>query len=203
MAEYEAITDVGETLVTMLRDRMGDLISREKEIALVSPGDVGAGNDIRLSLFLFQVAEDGHRRNAERRMVSSERVRNSPLELDLHYLLTAHPSKGSGDPTSTTKEQHSVLGRAMQVLHDTPVLRGSDLTGSLAGSQEFRVLQDPKPTDEILNIWNTFAEKPYQPSVSYLVTPITIESTRERTTARIRERTIEEDMRTGRGNPHE
>lgn len=191
MTEYAAIADVGDTLVTVLRDRMGDLITKDTEVALASPGDVSRGDDVRLSIFLYRVEENGHLKDAERGGSDPDTVRVSPLVLDLRYLLTAHPTKGGGDPTANTREQHRVLGRAMQVLHDDPVLEGSELEGSLAGGRGFRMSLESTSTDEIVTLWNTFAETPYQPSVSYLATPVPIESTREREAQRVRERTID------------
>lgn len=192
MAEYTAIEDVGDTLVTLLRDRMGDLISRDREIALASPGDIGTGDDVRLSLYLYQITENSHLKNTERQVVDPETEQERPLELELYYLVTAHPPQGGNDPTARTKEQHSVLGRAMQVFHDNPVVGGSQLAGSLAGEGELRLTQSATSADEILNLWNTFQETPYQPSVSYLATPVSIDSLRKRSTERVRERTLEE-----------
>lgn len=203
MAEYTAIEDVGDTLVALLRDQMDDLISREREIALASPGDIEQGDDVRLSLYLYRLTENSHLKNAERKVVDPETRRERPLELELYYLLTAHLPRGGNDPTAKTKEQHSVLGRAMQVLHDNPVIQGSNLEGSLAGGQELRVTPTSMSSDEIVNLWNTFQEKPYQPSFSYLVTPVTIESTQETETQRVRERQLEEYSWIHRGATHE
>ena len=54
MATYAAIAEASETLVELLRDRVAersDVISVDRsEIALVSPDDVGADSDVRLSV---------------------------------------------------------------------------------------------------------------------------------------------------------
>ena len=46
----------------------------------------------------------------------------------------------------------------------------------------------PQGVDELTNIWNTFRETSFEPSVSYLVSPVVIDSERERTITRVRER---------------
>ena len=193
MEGYTAIEDVGRTLVALLRDRMGpDLIDQDREIALSSPNDAGTGDGSRLTIYLYRVTENGHLKNAQRRDVDVGRERRTPLALDLYYLLTAHPSDGGRDGMERTEEQHRVLGRAMQVLYDNPLIRGSDLKGSLSGQPELQVSIDPQDMDEVMSIWSTFDETPFQPSVAYLVTPVLIESTREEEVARVVERRLEE-----------
>lgn len=193
MADYAAIADTGETLVELLRDRMGGLIDPD-EVALASPENVGGGNDWRLTLYLYRVSENGHLPEADpgTREPDPTVASGSPLVLDLHYLLTAHPSNSGSDGTAKTKEQHSVLGRAMQVLGDNAIVRGSDLKGSLAGGEDLHLAIEPEPTDAVVNMWSTFPDEPFRPSVSYLVTPVVIESTREEPTGRVVEREVGE-----------
>lgn len=193
MAADSAIADVGETLVEMLRDRMDDLVDRD-EVALTSPASVGEGTDPRLTLYLYRITENVELKNAERLEVGDGKRREPPLALDLYYLLTAHPSTGGNDDTARSREQHSVLGRAMQVMYDNAVLRGSDLSGSLAGDsdEEVRISMNPmdqQSMDGIVSLWNTFQEQPFQPSVSYLVSPVSIASTREDAVPRVVEKT--------------
>ena len=178
MAKYTAIADVGQTLVSLLRDRMSDLVS-EREVALLSPAAIGANEDIRLSLYLYDVSENPHMRNDDPALPEGTNRPNEPLQLDLRYLLTAYPSKGGSDETANTKAQHMVLGRAMQVLQDESILTGSVLEGSFGGDESLHVSILSRTREEIVDIWSTFTEEPYQPSVAYLVTPVVVKSTRE------------------------
>lgn len=178
MGEYTAIADVGETLVSLLRDRMSDLVS-EREVALLSPAAIGANDDIRLSLYLYDVSENPHMRNDDSALPEGTSRPDEPLRLDLRYLLTPYPSKGGSDETANTKAQHMVLGRAMQVLQDESILTGSVLEGSFGTDESLHVSILPRTREEIVDIWSTFTEEPYQPSVAYLVTPVVVESTRE------------------------
>lgn len=192
MGEYSVVAEVGETLVEVLRDRMDDLIDTDSDVALVSPADLKKQPDVRLSVYLYQVTESSHLKNREREVIDPETVRDPPLALDLYYLLTAYPSKGNGNQTENAIDQHTVLGRAMQVLYEDAVLRGSTLEGSLAGDAELRVSLDGQSSEEVVSIWNTFGERPYRPSVSYLVSPVLVESTPEEIGERVRERTLSE-----------
>lgn len=193
MEGYTAIEDVGRTLVALLRDRMGtDLIDQDREIALSSPNDAGPGDGTRLTIYLYRVTQNGHLMNAQRREVDADHYRRPPLALNLYYLLTAHPSDGGSDGMERTEEQHRVLGRAMQVIHDNSIIRGSDLKGSLADQPDLQVSISPQDMDEVMSIWSTFDETPFQPSVAYLVTPVLIESTEEEEVSRVVERRLEE-----------
>ena len=197
MADHGAIADAGETLVELLRDRMAGLVT-EQQVVLASPVDDDLGNAVRLTLYLFDVSEDGHRRNSEPDPTAASG--GEPLRLELSYLLTAHPGKATGNTTTTAKtiDEHTVLGRAMQVLNDNAVVDGPDLRGSLAADDEaLRVSILPESTDRTVNVWNTFQGEPYRPSVAYLVTPVEIESRRDEPIERVEEFRIEEYVQTG------
>lgn len=191
MSDYTAIADVGETLIDMLRENMGDLIPTDS-IVMVSPGEIEGTDSVRLSLFLYQVIENVHLRNQEMQIIDSTMLKYPPLALDLFYMLTSYPSSGIQDKTERTKEEHSILGRAMQVLNDNAILTGSALRGSLTeNSDELRITSSPLSLDDITKIWNTFQDKPFRPSVFYLVTPVKIESDREKDAGRVVERKLE------------
>jgi hypothetical protein len=195
VAGYAAIAEVGETLVGLLRDRIdeteGSIGVDRSEVGLISPGEMGENGDLRLSLYLYRVTESGELNNAERTQVGEETYREPPLALDLYYLLTAHPSTGGADETDRTSQQHQVLGLAMQVMRDNAVVEGPDLRGSLTEDRELRVSLYPQSLDEVTNLWSTFPETPFRPSVCYLVSPVLIESTREEEVPPVRESVVE------------
>lgn len=199
MGDHGAIADVGETLVELLRDRMTGPVS-DDQIALASPADEDLKNKIRLTLFLFDIEGTSPRPAPERQTNSDGTSASGPLRLELKYLLTALPVGGNGSRTATAKsrDEHRVLGRAMQVFRDNAIVDGPDLRGSLAADEErLHVSMLPETTDTVLNLWNTFQEEPYHPSVSYLVTPVEIESRRGVPAERVEHVRIEEHVRTG------
>src|SRR6266404_2868983 len=79
-----------------------------------------------LNLFLYQVTPNLGWRNAElpSRDNGGSRTTNPPLALDLHYLLTAY---GSQDMNAEI-----LLGYAMQLMHEFPVLTRAQLRTVLA-----------------------------------------------------------------------
>ena len=86
----------------------------------------------QLNVFLYQVTANPGWRNAElpSRDARGARLSNPPLALDLHYLLTAY---GAQDLNAEV-----LLGFAMQLLHETPVLSRAQLR---------TVLGSPSPVD--------------------------------------------------------
>lgn len=199
VGDDRAIGDVGRTIVDLLEDRMEGFIDRS-DIALASPAVRGdGGNDWRLTLYLYDVTPSGHSRSDERpEPVPGEATpTDRPLVVDLQYLLTVHPASEGTDGTQKTWEQHRVLGRAMQVLRDNAVIRGSDLRGSLADGEDLRLSITRESLNTVMDVWSTFPDQAYEPSVSYLVTPVAIESTRERPIERIVEHAGEFEEATG------
>lgn len=199
MGDHEAISDVGETLVALLRDRMTDLVDVD-QIALASPVDDDLKNKVRLTVFLYAIEGSSHHGPADRSMETHDPPRREPLRVDLRYLVTAHPTTGDGGTTTTGKtlEEQRVLGRAMQVLQDNAIVSGSDLRGSLAaGNERLQLSVLPETTDTVVNVWNTFQNEPFRPSVAYLVTPVAIESRREAPVERVEEFQVEEHLPTG------
>lgn len=178
MAQHTAIAEAGEVLVGLLRDQLGSHTT-DAEVVLRSPVNVTDEDEVRLTLFLYRVAENGELLNQPRRPVgtTADEVRPPPLALDLYYLLTAHPSAGSNELVDRTRAQHLILGRAMQILRDNAVLRASELAGtSLAEDRELHLSVYPQPLEDVTGIWNTFSDKPYEPSVAYVVGPVLIDS---------------------------
>ncbi len=179
MADYTAIADAGETLIDLLRENMQDLVS-PSSIILSSPGEIEAQDSPRLCLFLYQVIESPHFKGQEMQALNSTTMKYPPLTLDLYYMLTSYGSPQIADKTERTIEEHKILGRAMNILYDNAILRGSVLRGSLAGaSEELKVTLHPIPIDELNKLWNSFPEKPLKLSVCYMVTPVKIDSARQ------------------------
>jgi hypothetical protein len=196
VGDHGAIADAGETIVDLLRDRMADLVNDDKQIVLASPVDDDLQQKVRLTVYLFDVDRTGHSQSGERR----GSVADDALALDLKYLLTAHPGQRTSSTTTTTEtlNEHKMLGRAMQVLHDNAIVRGPDLRGSLADGDEVLELSVlPETTDTVVNVWNTFEGEPYRPSVSYLATPVTIEPREPAGGERVTDATFKEYLRTG------
>lgn len=176
MGDYTVIADVGQTLIELLRENTEDLVD-PASIILSSPGDIEPQDSPRLSLFLYQVVENAYLRNQEMSALDSTTMQYPPLTLDLCYMLTSYGFAQIVDRSDRTMEEHKVLGRAMRILYDNAILKGSVLRGSLAGSsEELRVTLLPVSLEELNRLWNSFPEKTYKLSVCYIVTPVRIDT---------------------------
>lgn len=186
----EAIANTSETLHGVLLAGLEDLTPPllAQDIVLGPPNvTAGENGSPRLTVYLYRISENTSLKNANRQQIAPDKAVDPPLMLDLHYLLTAHPVAGD-TPTSRTVNQQKVLGRAMQVMHENAVIRGSALEGSLADGRKLHVSMNPdvsQSADGVLSLWSTFDKTAYQPSVSYLVTPVSIDSEREEPVQRV------------------
>ncbi len=179
MSHYSVIADVGKTLMRLLWDNIGadpeicpDILASEDDVTLSSPGKIEAGIDKKLFLFLYQVTENPHLRNNEMQVMDPAKLKHGPLALDLFYLVAPN--------TDDSRKDHILLGKVMQVFYDNAIVKGSILQGSLAGTTEgLRVMQHSFPFDELIRLWESFSERSFKLSVSYQVTRVRIDSTRE------------------------
>lgn len=165
IANYNVIGDTSRTIIKLLRENMTpDPIPKPELIELCSPADTG---DFRLTLYLYSVKENGEFRN-------SGVVRNLGLSLSLFYLLTAH---SAAELKSRAYEENYMLGKAMQVLDNHGILKGSALQGTLAESAEaVKIILYPISADEMSKLW-IFPNIPYKLSVAYMAGPVCIDET--------------------------
>ena len=158
-----------------------DLIAHPDAIGLATPYDRG---DMILTVFLYEIRENAEHRSSDMIDQGGE-LRYPPIPLDLSYLITAH---SSSDAMTRAIDEHRIIGRTLQVLHDHNVLKGDDLTGSLAGSgASLRITKTELPLDVAANL---FPDKQYKLSLAYTIGPVYLDSTRTRPVSRVREREV-------------
>jgi len=178
----QTIPDVSRTLVDLLKANLADVATK---IALASPKNAGTN---LLTLFLYKVLENPYLKNEDHQDLAPTPdgdlvQQRAPLTLDLYYLLSAHP----GQPPDLL-EAHRALSRAMRVFFDHGILRGSLLRADspstgLTPDSVLRITLNPITMEDMTRIWSVFPDTPYEISVTYLVTPVAIESARTLTTA--------------------
>jgi hypothetical protein len=128
--------------------------------------------------------------------VRNNRLKYSPLSLNLYYLLTPNPKVKINAKDITTVEIHQILGRAMQVLYDHSSLEGNDLRVLLEELDyvdfydkigQVRIILNSLSLDDLTKIWGTM-ETQLMLSASYEVRVIMIESERKKEFTRIEEK---------------
>jgi len=134
----------------------------------------------QLNLFLYQTNLSAAWRNADPpRQVRAGESGHPALPLNLHYLVTAF-----GDDEA---QAHRVLGAAMRILHDHPVLGAdeinsatvTDLPGSDLHLQAERIRITPLPlsTDDLFKLWSGF-QTSYRLSAAYELAVVLMDSRR-------------------------
>lgn len=186
----QTIQDVSQTLLDLIKTTGIDA-------ELSSPK---SANPKRLTLFLYKVIENAYLKNAESLTpttdVNGQLIQHqAPLTVDLYYLLTAHSHGANG-----MFEAHKALSRAMRVLYDNGILRGSllhtiDPSTGLSDKSVLRVTLNPITMEDMTRIWSVFPDTPYEISVTYLVTPVEIESARQLGTAPVVDQIHEQGQR--------
>ena len=78
MSNYKAIADVGVTLIELLKDNMEEPGFSRESIVLFSPGEIDSNDNVRLSLFLYQVLENVHLKNQEMQVTDPKTAHISP-----------------------------------------------------------------------------------------------------------------------------
>jgi hypothetical protein len=190
MANYDAIGTVSEAIIETLRSQIHDrenVISLNRnDISLTSPDDVGSDSDTRLSVYLYKVERN---KQQQPQTITEDNVRKgSPLSLELHYLMTAYPSTAGADETTNNRDQHSVLGLAMQVLHDNSGLDTERLGASFRDDPTPNIRMDTESETTVSRIWDSFRDVPLYPSVTYTVSPVLLDSRRKEEIQRVSER---------------
>ncbi len=151
-----------------------------------------AGTQMRLNLFLHQVTHNAALRNLGLPSLAADgstQLSNPPLALDLHYLMTAY---GTED-----WEAEALLGTAILMMHDNPVLARSDIatalenlpslspaqslsavlaTTGLANQIELlKITPETLGREEMAWIWSAL-KSDYRPTYFFLVSVVLIES---------------------------
>lgn len=181
----------------MIDHQATDTLGRGVTVTARAPDLIELKADMaaQLNLFLYQVTPNSGWRNAAlpSRDGAGERLSNPPLALDLHYLVTAY--------AATDLHAEILLGYAMQLLHETPmlareairtalnppnapvdsalpsapgVLSASDLADQ---AESIKIVPDYLNPEEMSRVWSALQSR-YRPSVAYKATVVLIESRR-------------------------
>jgi hypothetical protein len=186
MSNSLAIAAVTATLQSILQHGViaeSDLTDTTVTILPLDKARIGITKN-QLNLFLYQVARNVAWANAEMpRQVSPGETGYPPLPLNLYYLLTAF---GQNDDASKPFG-HALLGKAMSLLHDHPILSPDDIKAAVLSAlpesdldrqiERIRITLHPVSFDDQSKLWTGFATQ-YRLSVAYEVAVALIESTR-------------------------
>ena len=180
MADYTALVEAGAALVELLRDNLTpEPIGNRELISLCSPHE---SENNQLTLYLYQVVEDTQGVESGYYQVGRDRERIRPARYNLRFLVTAN-SKAPAQLKEA--DQYRMVGAALQVLKDHPVIDAKYLGGSLAEQNAtVRVVLEKTNQDQLLKIWNNTSST-YKLSFVVMLTGVEIDSRRERRFSRV------------------
>src|SRR5262245_21037039 len=183
----------------MIDHAVTDVMGAGVAVTAIAPDRIpleGADAKAQLNVFLHQATPNAAWRNASlpSRDRDGNRTSNPPLALDLHYLITAY---GTAD-----LQAEVLLGYAMQLLHETPVLsrdkirvalnppsapvdggalpsvyqalRASDLADQY---EQIKITPWTLNNEEMSKLWSAF-QAHYRPTAAYQVSVVLIEASR-------------------------
>lgn len=178
MGDYNAIYEAGQSLVELFKREMTPMpVSSLEGIGLCTPHEP---EDYQLTVWIYNIEEHNDTSINSGFAIdsaNSNQERYVPMQLRCHALLSAH----SKAPTQTRlTDEYRIIGRALQIVRDNPIIPADKLTGSLANDGTAIQLQYIKlNNDELSKIWNS-ANKTIKPSFGLHISSVTIASNRIR-----------------------
>lgn len=201
MSSPLAIAGVTAVLRDLLNDglinhNVSGVLGSTVTVSALPPDRIVSANGVeptQLNLFLYHVTPNQGWRNERlpsRDGAGRTRLSNPPLALDLHYLLSAY---GGED-----LHAEILLGYAMQLLHEMPVLSRSAIATALNPSpplgtalppalqalaecgladqlEQIKITPEYLNTEEVSKLW-TAVQSHYRPTAAYAATVVLIES---------------------------
>lgn len=201
MSNALAIAGVTAVLRDLLNDglinhNVSGVLGSTVTVSVLPPDRVVPGNGAessQLNLFLHQVSANTGWRNEglpARDVSGRQRLSNPPLALNLHYLISAY---GGGD-----LHAEILLGYAMQLLHETPVLTRQAIRTALNPSpdvgtglppalraladsglesqiEQIRITPEYLNTEEMSKLW-TAIQSNFRPTAAYVASVVLMES---------------------------
>ncbi|GAC1347444.1 MAG: DUF4255 domain-containing protein [Ktedonobacteraceae bacterium] len=187
MSNSLAIATVTATLLKLITDTTKHLnLQQSIDITSLPPDKArnsNAGNQI--NIFLYQTMVNGSWRNRDiPNQVRPGESGMPPLALNLYYMVTAYGADGKDADVLG----HILLGRAMSVLYDYPVLGATEIedatvaflpANSDSGLQHqidrVRITLQPMSLEEMSKLWMMFQTQ-YRLSAAYEVEVVLIDS---------------------------
>jgi len=184
---YLAIGAVTKSIAELLSKKLNKpplMGGSTPKVTTLPPDDDRVDDDDGVNLFLYRVVEDAFSKNVNPPR-DKPRPRRPPLSLNLYYLLTGYAKKSNGAGQDDVTA-HQLLGNAMAILHEHPVLNDvhdgdfdADVPTQFAPElhdafEKIKITMLPNSMEEFSKIW-TGLNKAYRLSVIYEVSLVQIE----------------------------
>lgn len=174
MSVPTAIGRISESLRNLLLGEMN--LMPEVPVTILAPDETGGVR--RINLFLYKVQENPFLRNQDWQVnpTDSSRLVPPPLSLSLYYLMTPY---AENDDNLGNAAQHEILGEAMRVFYEYPVIPDEYLAGDLGAAREqIKIMHNGLDMEELSQVWSTFSE-PFRLSVLYEISVVQLDQSAE------------------------
>lgn len=173
MATANAIAATGQAILGLIASGVPRDEFSSAKFELYQAKDFQTPMEEGISLYLYRVTPAGEIRNFPPRIAPDGRKYKQVLPLNLHYILSAWGREAA--------KQQRLLGWAMRILEDTPVLPSGLLNQGGPESDTFRPNETVDLIMETISIYDMGAiwdvSKPnVQPSIGYVARMIGLES---------------------------
>jgi len=184
MSSNTVIKDVTRGLQMLLLSQLS-AVSANAQVSLLPPGET-LPSGLGVNLYLYRIMESPFTKNQPWPGDKKTPPSDMPaLGLELSYLLT--PFAPAPDPATTNGDDaHTMLGAAMLVLHQYPVLNDVHTTGFDADTalpaavlnsfEQIKIRLAITSLEELSKIWATI-NQPYRLSVAYEVSLVELTPT--------------------------
>jgi hypothetical protein len=185
---YLAIGLVTQAIAELLEKKLNKpplLGATTLQVATLPPDDDRVDRENGVNLFLYRVSESPFAMNVNWRGDRvSPGLNRPPVPLTLHYMMTAYSKKGAGTVRDDVTS-HQILGNAIAILHEHPVLNDvhdsdfdADLDTQFAPElrnafEKIKVTHTAISMEEFSKIWTGFS-KAYRLSVAYEVSLVQV-----------------------------
>ena len=173
MSSPDAIATVTATLRHLLSSAAASVTAQPPSTAR------GSETGEQINIFLYGMQYNTAFSNAPLPGESrSGEAGRPPLALILKYMVTSY---GANDDDISGQQ---LMGRAMSILHDHPLLSAADIEGIIPNSrlhqqvERVRIIPDSLSLDDISKLWSSFQTAEYRLSTGYEISVVLIESTR-------------------------
>ena len=142
------------------------------DVTILAPDEPASGR--RINLFLYRIAENPYLKNQDFTVTAAipNQLVPAPLSLNLFYLLTPY---APNDERNGNAAAHQILGEAMRVFYENPVVPAAHLDPGLAEAPEhLQIAMHTLDPEELSRIWTTFG-KPFRTSVLYQISTVQLD----------------------------
>lgn len=169
MAKYTIISDVGQAITNILREKLvPEPIDKSEKIGICEPKDRG---DYIVGIHPYDIKEDLTAQKREPIHLPDGREQDPPSMIELYYMISVS-SKAQIEVKSA--EESRIIGKIIQVFKDNQVIPQKYLPDD-SKIEEIPISMIPLEMEEKVKIWTMFGES-YKLSVFYLVGPVAIDS---------------------------